>query len=54
MDASERQEMMKSIIEHVFGGMSADEKKHKCATMMGKMTEGLDMKEMMPIYEETA
>ncbi|UCH73708.1 MAG: hypothetical protein JSU82_15485 [Rhodospirillales bacterium] len=45
---AERQTMMKSIMEQFFGGMGTDEKKEMCATMMGKMTEGLDMKEMMP------
>ena len=48
MDKDERQAMMKSMMEQCFGGMGADEKKEMCATMMGKMTEGLDMKEMMP------
>lgn len=48
MNKGERQAMMKSMMEHFFGGMGADEKKEMCATMMGKMTEGLDMKEMMP------
>jgi len=28
--------------------MSADDKKEMCAAMMDKMTEGLDMREMMP------
>ncbi len=44
----DRQAMMGSMMEQFFGGMDADEKKEMCATMMGKMTEGLDMKEMMP------
>jgi Na+/citrate or Na+/malate symporter len=48
MNEGERQAMMKSMMEQFFGGMSTDEKKEMCATMMGKMTEGLDMKEMMP------
>ncbi len=48
MNESERKAMMKSMMEQFFGGMSADEKKEMCATMMGKMTEGLDMMEMMP------
>jgi Na+/citrate or Na+/malate symporter len=48
MNKDERQAMMKSMMEQFFGGMGADEKKEMCATMMGKMTEGLDMKEMMP------
>jgi len=48
MNKDERRTMMKSMMEQVFGGMGADEKKEMCATMMGKMTEGLDMKEMMP------
>lgn len=48
MDKAERQAMMKSMMEQLFGGMGVNEKKEMCATMMGKMTEGLDMKEMMP------
>jgi hypothetical protein len=48
MNREERQAMMRSMMEQFFGGMGADEKKEMCATMMGKMTEGLDMKEMMP------
>jgi hypothetical protein len=48
MDAGERKEKMQSMMEQMLGGMSADEKKDMCAAMMGKMTEGLDMKEMMP------
>jgi hypothetical protein len=48
MNKDERHDMMKSMMEQFFGGMDADEKKEMCATMMGKMTEGLDMKEMMP------
>ena len=48
MNKDDRQAMMKSMMEQMFGGMGADEKKEMCATMMGKMTEGLDMKEMMP------
>jgi Na+/citrate or Na+/malate symporter len=48
MDKDERQATMLAMMEQFFGGMGADEKKEMCATMMGKMTEGLDMKEMMP------
>ena len=48
MNKDERQAMMKSMMEQFFGNMSPDEKKEMCATMMGKMTERLDMKEMMP------
>jgi hypothetical protein len=48
MDKEERQATMRSMMEQFFGGMDADEKKEMCATMMGKMTEGLNMKEMMP------
>jgi len=48
MNKDERQTMMKSMMEQLFGGMGPDEKKELCAAMMGKMTEGLDMKEMMP------
>ena len=48
MKKDERRKMMKSMMEQIFGGMGAEEKKEMCATMMGKMTEGLDMKEMMP------
>jgi len=46
--AGDRRAMMQSMMEQFFGGMGADEKKEMFATMMGKMTEGLDMKEMMP------
>ncbi len=49
MDRDERQAMMNSMMEQCFGGMDAKEKKELCAAMMGKMTEGLDMKEMMPM-----
>ena len=48
MNKGDRQAMMKSMMEQFFGDMGADEKKEMCATMMGKMTEGLDMKQMMP------
>ena len=48
MNEDERQAMMKSMMEQFFGGMGADEKKEMFTAMMGKMTEGLDMKEMMP------
>ncbi len=48
MNKDERQAAMKSLMEEFFGGMSMDDKKEMCATMLGKMTEGLDMKEMMP------
>ena len=44
----DRHAMMNSMMEQCFGGMSADEKQEMCATMMAKMTEGIDMKEMMP------
>ncbi len=48
IDKGDRQAMMHSMMEQFFAGMGADEKKEMCATMMGKLTEGLDMKEMMP------
>ena len=48
MSKGERQAMMRSMMEQVFGDMGVDEKKEMCATMIGKMTEGLDMREMMP------
>lgn len=48
MNKDDRQAMMKSMMEQFFGGMGADEKKEIRATMIGKMTESLDMKEMMP------
>lgn len=48
MNQADRLEMMRSMMEQCLGGMGADEKKEMVATMMGKMTEGLDMKEMMP------
>lgn len=47
MNEAERQTMMKSMMEQLFGGMGVNEKKEVCTTMMDKMTEGLDMKEMM-------
>jgi len=48
MNHSERQAMMLAMMEQFFGGMDADEKKEMFTTMIGKMTEGLDMQEMMP------
>ena len=48
MNKDDRQAMMKSMMEQFFGGMGADEKKQMFASMMGKMTEGQDMTEMMP------
>ena len=48
MDKDERQAMMRAMMAEFFGGMGADEKQAMCATMMAKMTEGLDMKAMMP------
>lgn len=48
MNESERQAMMHAMMEQFFGGMGAEEKKEMLATMMGKMTEGMDMNEMMP------
>ena len=43
----ERQAMMQSMMSQMFGGMDVAEKKEIFVAMMGKMTEGLDMKEMM-------
>jgi hypothetical protein len=51
MDTGKRKEMMHSMMEQMFGGMSANEKKDMCAAMMGKMTEDLDVKEMMAKME---
>ena len=48
MSQGDRQAMMHSMMEQFFAGMDVDEKKEMCATMMSKLTEGLDMKEMMP------
>ncbi len=48
MNEGDRQAMMGAMMEQFFGGMGADEKKEMLAGMMGKMTEGLDMREMMP------
>ena len=48
MSKEDRHAMMKAMMEQFFGGMGADEKKEMCATMMAKMTEGIDIKEMMP------
>ena len=44
----DRHAMMNSMMEQFFGDMSVDEKQEMCATMMAKMAEGIDMKEMMP------
>jgi hypothetical protein len=48
MNQPEQQAMMQSMIENFFKGLSIDDKKQMCATMMGKLTEGLDMQAMMP------
>lgn len=48
MNEGERHAMMQSMMEQCFGGMGMEEKKQMLVTMMGKMTEGLDMKQMMP------
>lgn len=48
MSKEDRHEMMNSMMQEFFGGMGSDEKKEMCAAMMAKMTEGIDMKEMMP------
>lgn len=48
MSKEDRHAMMQSMMERLFGGMDADENKEICATMMAKMTEGVDMKEVMP------
>lgn len=48
MNQAEQQAMMQSMIENFFKGLSVDDKKQMCATMMGKLTEGLDMQAMMP------
>ena len=48
MSKEDRHALMNSMMKQFFGGMGADEKKEMCATMMTKMTEGIDMKEMMP------
>ena len=48
MNEGERHAMMESMMEQCFGGMGIEEKKQMLAAMMGKMTEGLDMKQMMP------
>jgi ribosomal protein L12E/L44/L45/RPP1/RPP2 len=48
MDKDDRRTMMNTMMEQFFGGMGAEEKRQMCATMMAKMTEGVDMKEMMP------
>jgi len=48
MDAGERQAMMTSMMEQIFGGMCAAEKRDMLAAMTDKMTEGVDMAEMMP------
>jgi len=47
MNEGDRRAMMRSMMEQFFSGMGPDEKKEMFATMMGKMTEDIDMKEMM-------
>jgi hypothetical protein len=50
MNEAERQATMRSMMEQCFGDMATSEKKEMLATMMGKMTEGLGMKVMMPKF----
>ncbi len=47
-DEGGRHAAMESMMSQFFGGMDMDEKKRLFKTMMGKMTEGFDMSEMMP------
>ena len=44
---AERQAMMRSMMSHMFSNMDMAEKKEIFEAMIGKLTEGLDMKEMM-------
>jgi hypothetical protein len=48
MKEGERQAMMHDMMEQFFSGMGPGEKKEMLETMMSKMTEDLDIKEMMP------
>ncbi len=48
MNEEERQAAMRAMMEQLFGGMKIEDKKEMLAAMMGKMTEGVDMHEMMP------
>ena len=47
MNEGDRQSMMRSMMERVFSGMGSGEEKEMFATMMGKMSEDIDVKEMM-------
>jgi hypothetical protein len=46
MIEGDRRAMMRAMMEQFFSGMGPDEKKEMFVTMMGKMTEDIDMKEM--------
>ena len=48
MSEDSPQTKMHSMMEHCCSEMSADDKKEMFAAMMGKMSEDLDTKEMMP------
>ncbi len=47
MNEGDRRAMMISMMEQFFSGMGPDEKKKMFATLMGEMTEGIDMKEVI-------
>lgn len=48
MNKEEMQSMMPEMMDKMFSGMTADDKKEMMLGMMAKMKEGVDMKEMMP------
>jgi hypothetical protein len=48
MNKEEMQGMMDEMMEKMFSGMTADDKKEMMMGMMAKMKEGIDMHEMMP------
>ena len=47
MNEGDRRAMMRSMMEQFFSDMGPAENKEIFATMMGRMTEDIDMKEMM-------
>ena len=51
MSSEPMENMMPEMTEKMFGDMSTDDKKEMMTGMMGKMCEGVDMKEMMPMMD---
>ena len=49
MMTNEQRASMESMMDKCFGAMGKDDKKQMLHSMMGKMTEGMDMKDMMPM-----